>query len=76
MLVPVSSEFSGTWVVQKYSVLQCMYDVILKMCVLPTVHKGARWVLLLLLLLIIIIIVITADRNNCDCKHNLFQKLS
>ena len=42
LLVPVSGEFSGSWAVQKYSVLQCIYDVFLKMCVSPTVHKGAR----------------------------------
>ena len=27
LLVPVSGDFSGAWVVQKYSVLQCIYYV-------------------------------------------------
>ena len=54
----VFGDFSGTWVVQKYSVLQSIYFVFLKQCVLPTVHKRTRCVLLLLIMIIIVVIVI------------------
>ena len=45
-----------------------IYDVVLKICVLPTVHKPARWVLLLLLLLLLP----TSTTNYTSASTSIF----